>query len=580
MREIRQRRLQNAVWIPLRANQKIESAGRDGEVGFIEDYFGSGSLAVPVAAKEKASRLGWMDIGIGHRHRHDFRKGVYLPSDAYDWRGVTGICLVLDQHTNRSEATEWHLHQDFVLGLELVREEDRWLAANEGYLEVARLRREARKPVLLEARAEQLRDYLCARGMALYVSSYRGRRVIQKDRPSVQWAENPLTEEDSNLKWIGQVNEIHEGGFPFGSEIAVFEVKRTDVDPGEEVPTLSAPTDTNVESKTNNLRHKGRRLFQIRGELWRNDWVEPAELSPRLRNDAIPATVFFITDARGKRESRETLRDASKYLWFRPDVMMALAHRRGGRLEWFTRHTGSVACSPDSGVPFGINGLGLVNAFAKDVALLADWEQAIWAGHNVGPDGGVSDELLAAQGKGEPARTQAPEAYLGYGLELLKLTSQEAFGISLLLEHEWVPEIIRTAHRFRAVDRPGLFALAKDLARLTADSLDVSELRRLLQSPDAKEWRSLRCLEALLATKLGPAVARKMLTPLVGIYELRLADAHLKANEIDEAMVLARVDKEVPLVHQAGQLINSCVSSIYRIGETFSEWKGQEPAGN
>jgi len=76
-----------------------------------------------------------------------------------------------------------------------------------------------------------------------------------------------------------------------------------------------------------------------------------------------------------------------------------------------------VGCSPDYTVHFGINSLGLLNVYAKDIGLLPEWQQRIWAGYNVGPDGKVSKELLASQIDAEPADTQAPEAFLGGGFK-------------------------------------------------------------------------------------------------------------------------------------------------------------------
>lgn len=60
-----------------------------------------------------------------------------------------------------------------------------------------------------------------------------------------------------------------------------------------------------------------------------------------------------------------------------------------GPLQWHTRDTGQVRCSPDSGVHFGMNKLGLVNVYAKDIALLPAWQQRLWVGFNVGPEGGL-----------------------------------------------------------------------------------------------------------------------------------------------------------------------------------------------
>ena len=200
-------------------------------------------------------------------------------------------------------------------------------------------------PDLLEVRASHLRDYLCARGMALYVTSYRDRVEVFEDASHIAWPENPIREIHDNDRWEGRVIAIHEGGMPYGEKTAVFHVARTDVDPEEDVPVFGLPTDDNVTSKSWTKEHTGRKLCRVQGELWRNEWIEPASQSPIVRGDELPPTVFFITDAEGKRENRETLVGGSRWLWFRPEVMPALAHRRGGSLHWYTRDTGSVACS-------------------------------------------------------------------------------------------------------------------------------------------------------------------------------------------------------------------------------------------
>lgn len=574
MREIRRRKLESAVWIPLRAMNKIE-VGRYGFAGSKVEFFGAGSLAVHLDKRDSANQLGWMDIGISHNHGPHFDEETYRPADVYDSNpgDSLGIHLVLDQHVNSIEVAEWHLHQDLVLALGLKREGDVWVSPNEGYLEVARLRRQDEgSPSLIEVRAEHIRDYLCARRMALYITSYRRRQVVVEDASHVDWAENPIQECDGGDRWEGRSSEIHEGGHPFGQKTAVFHVGRTDVDPETDVPTLGFPTDENVESQSWTVEHEGRRLVMIQGELWRNEWIEPAERSPRIRGHREPPTVFFVTDAEGKRESRQTLEAAGRWLWFRADVMMALSHRRGGDLGWHTRDTGSVRCSPDYPVHFGVNRLGLINVYAKDIALLPEWQQRVWAGHNVGPDGGVSDELLASQARARPAETLAPEPFLGRGLDLLWELSEQNVGVPLLRKHPQVPEILSRCHRFRAVDRAGLFALAKDLARLTAESIDANALHNLLSLPKGTKLGSLKSLEQLLATRTNPDIARGMLGALVGINELRQADAHLPSSEIEEAFHLARVDESAPPVHQGFQILHACVSSIHAIAREFERW--------
>ena len=527
------------------------------------------------AGSRPPQQLGWHEVWIGHQHGPFSEGETYVPSDVYESRNgeFKGLHLVLEQRANRADVAEWHVHQDLVLALGLKREKDAWVSPDGGYIDVIRLhRRDDGSPRAIEIRAEHLRDYLSARGMALYVTSYRSRRVVVEDASPIAWGANPVRQLSEGDRWEGRVCEIHEGGAPYGSTTAVFSLTRTNVDPEEDVPQISIPTDENVDSRSWTAGHKGRKLYLISGELWRNEWVDPGQFSPRVRGDELSPTVFFITDAQGTRESRDTLADSGRWLWFRADVIVALIAHRGGGLSWYTRDTGSVACSPDHDVPFGVNRIGLVNAYAKDVALLPEWQQKIWAGHNVAPDGGVSEELLAAQARGIPADSQAPESFLLRGIELVNTAAADKFGIGLFREHAQIGEIVSRAHRFRATDIAGLLGLAKDLARLTADSIDTSAVHKLLSTPKDKHLGSLKSLEELLASKLGPTVARQYMAPLVGIYELRHADAHLPSGDLEASFRLAGVDPASATLQQGYQLLHSCVSSLFEIARAIQEW--------
>jgi len=567
--------LSTAVWIPLRASHKIERLGKWGFAGFKEDFYGVGTLAVPLDAKIAAEELGWSDIGLSHEHSGGMEKGEYVPCDIYQHYNddFTGVHLVLDQPGTSLDLREWHLHQDIVVSLKLKREGDIWVCPYEGYVDVARMRRQDDgTPFLLEIRAEYLKDYLCARQMALYVTSYRSRDTILENTDHIKWQEKQTVEGDEGDRWEGRILEVHEGGHAFGSEMAVFHMGRTDVDPEEDVPTFDFPSDSNIESKSWKRRYEGRKLYRVMGEFWRNEWVDPGSISPRIRGDGLPPMAFFITDAEGKRENRLTLKEGRRWLWFRPEVMMAVAHRRGGSLGWYTKDTGSVSCSPGSGVHFGVNKLGLVNVYAKDIALLQEWQQVIWSGYSIGPDGGVSEELLASQMRAKPADTQAPEAFLLKGIELVNARSIEKLGISLFREHDQIPQLIAHSHRFRAIDRTGVLSLAKDLARLTADSLDTAAIQTIALPPKGTKWGSLKSLQNLMAKQIAPDLAKIIVGPLVGIYDLRNGDAHLQSSEIDEAFTLARVDQGLPTIFQGYQLLNSCVASLYTIAEVLEKW--------
>jgi hypothetical protein len=573
MRDIRNKKLNKSVWIPLRAIQK-QSVGKIGYLGYKEDFFMCSSLAISSESKIAVEKL---DLhSINNSNTGYFQDGKYTPADTYEeYTGkFTGIFLVLEQHINSEETTEWHLHQDFVASLKLKRENDTWISPTEGYIEVARLRKDSQgKPVLLEVRAEHLKDYLCARNMEIYIASYFSRDSVLEDASFISWKKGLHSEDTENEHWEGRVQEIHEGGFPFGEKAAVFHIARTDVEDNDDIPDISGiPTNENTKSASWERSFEGKKLFNVIGELWRHEWIEAAKFSPRIKEDDTTPTIFFIVDEQGNKESGDTLREEGRWLWFKPDVIMALAHRRGGQLKWYTRDTGSVRCSPDYDIHFGINGLGLVNVYAKDVALLPEWQQRIWAGHNISPEGGVSAELLASQVRAEPADTQAPEEFLKLGIEILNSLSSEKLGFYLFREHELLPELFEKAHRFRAIDDAGLFALAKDIARLTADDIATAEIQKIVLPPKDTKWGSLKSLENLLASKIEAEKARLITGALVGAYELRHADAHLPGKEIQESFTLLNINRNLPTVIQGFQLLHSCVSSLYGVIEVLRNW--------
>ena len=575
MPDVKRRKLDDSVWVPLRSTQEVERGGEYGHAGFNSEFFGVGTLAVPLKNRSTAEELGWMDIGISHPHSGYLDKKKYIPADIYaGYGGFSGVHLVLQQAGIPGENSEWHLHQDLVIALGLKREGDVWVRPEEGYVEVARLeRKEESAPALLSIKSSHLKDYLCARKMALYVTSYRQRVGIFEDAGHIQWPEG-YSEQVAGLdRWEGRVSEIHEGslGMRYGQRVAVFHMANTGVDTEADVPILGLPTDGEFESETWTKGYDGRKLYRVDGELWRNEWVEPAAKSAIVRGDRTTPTVFFIVDPEGNRESAETLVGGGRWLWFRPEVMSTLAHRRGGGMKWYTRDTGGVWCTPGDGVHFGVNPLGLVNVYAKDIALLPEWQQRIWCGYNVGPEGGVSEELMDSQVRAYPADTQAPEAFLEEGLTLLNQLAVQKLGFPLLKQHDQIPELILRSHRFRAVDKSGLLALAKDLARLTADSLDAAAMQKVIAPPKGEKWGSLKSLEKMLATKF-PDRARAALTRLVGIYDLRLSDAHLAGSTADNAFRLAGVDQSAPYVFQGYQVMRACVDCIFYVCHLLDQW--------
>ena len=63
MPEIRKRFHDKSSWIPLKESRSLLKDGEHGYAGYIEEYFGIGSIAVPISEKKEAEKLGWMEIG-------------------------------------------------------------------------------------------------------------------------------------------------------------------------------------------------------------------------------------------------------------------------------------------------------------------------------------------------------------------------------------------------------------------------------------------------------------------------------------------------------------------------------------
>ncbi|MYK43053.1 MAG: hypothetical protein F4039_03055 [Gammaproteobacteria bacterium] len=253
---------------------------------------------------------------------------------------------------------------------------------------------------------------------------------------------------------------------------------------------------------------------------------------------------------------------------------MALIKRRGGKLSFYSAHTGSVSCSPEYDVHFGVNSIGLINVYAKDVALLPWWQQKIWAGYNISPDGGVSEELLASQVKARPANTLAPEEFLFEGIKLINQHSQENLGGKLFRDHETIPNLIVKAHRFRSIDKDSFHELAKDLTRLIIENLDVKFMKTIVSPPNNANWGSLQYLENLLSQQYKRENVRKITAPLAGIYNLRLGDAHLPSRDKSaEGIKLIGIDIDSPFVYQGFQMLEQVVNSLYWIADLLGKWE-------
>lgn len=258
------------------------------------------------------------------------------------------------------------------------------------------------------------------------------------------------------------------------------------------------------------------------------------------------------------------------YLWFNSRVVASLIEKRGGGLVWHSQDTGEVWLLSDHKVHFGVNRLGLITVYAYDVARLPIWQQRTWAAFNVTPDGLVSNELLDVQMRTQHPATSAPETAITKLMDDLDELFQTWIGTPLFKHHEATLPVLKTIHRFRTLDQSGLLSLAKDLARLTADRIDIGALRAISSPKAGEKWGSMKSLEKALATILPPDQARSLLTPLVGIYELRLGDAHLPSSSVDDAYAMIGIDRSKNPISQGFQMLARTADALFLIGASVS----------
>ena len=181
----------------------------------------------------------------------------------------------------------------------------------------------------------------------------------------------------------------------------------------------------------------------------------------------------------------------------------------------------------------------------------------------------MSAELLMSQMQAKPASTQAPEDYLSSGIVLLNKLIGDKFGVSVFKDHADANKILKRIHRFRAVTKQGLFELAKDVYRFVGERIDTENIKKVVNPKKDEKWGQLKSLEKLLALEVGEEAAYTLVSPLWGIYSLRLADSHLPPADISEDYSLCRIDIEMPSVLQGYQLIESCVVCVYDICEAL-----------
>jgi hypothetical protein len=572
MDDLKKREYNNKSWIPLCASQYLLQTGKYGYPGYEEEFFAAVSILFPIDDKEKALKCQWEDANPSHDNRPYADDEKYIVAgyfNGYD-KNVTGEYLVLQQIFDTGETSEWHLAQDFVLALGLKKESDKWVCPLEDYVEVARLLRdEEGKPILLEVKTEHLKDYLCARKSGLLVSTFQSRISTQTDFAQIEFDKNRKMEKYDWGTYDAIKTDIIEGGDIAGSKVAVFHYERTDVDFEDDVPMLEGgPSDNNIKSKSWEYERKGKPLQRIAGNIWKRCWIDPSTTSPKVKGDNNKSNIMFVIDADGSKSTLDVLEEESRWLWFSPDIVNEILKRPNSYIKWHTEDTGKLATSILHSVHFGMNDIGLINVNIGDLVRMPESQLKIWASFNVTPDGKVSKELLMSQVSARPAETFSPEKDLFELLKFLNKVFNAAYNEDLFRDHNLLNEYWRRINRFKACDKDGLILLCKELRRFIIERINDDVLKKLRPS-DPKELGSIKRIERML-NDFGYK-GREITAPLVGINELRQADAHLPSDKLESSFKLAEIDVTFPYPIIAKRLIGVLANRIYVIASIIKE---------
>ena len=566
----------NATWVPLRASFNDEQGQVDvTEIGYISEFFGCGSVAFPPEYRECAERLNWSDIGISHSVRpYAYKDGHYSTIDQYQYddKEPIGVELVFEHDQPVIGGMLWILNPDLVVALHLIKEGNNWVRPEENFVVVVReVLDEKGNHRLIEIKREFLIDYLAARNLSLRLSYYRQR------------VENVAALEGSEYAQLENRKEQRDGGRfellirslkdVYGRSWASIRVWRTDVDPDEDAPVMGPESNDNTAFESSKGNRRGYKGVRVEGEFWRDEWIDHQAQSVRVRGDADQTLPQFIVETDGMRVTSASLdnEDIGRWLWFRTNIISDLLDHRGFSLEWYTAETGGIHSTSGYVTHFGINPSDLITVYAYDVARLNAWEQHIWAAHNVVPDGKVSNELLAAQVRAQPASTHAVEEMLFGSMRLLEAGFRQEFGISLFTHDIDDAAVMQQVSRFASKDQASLLWLAKELVRVFSDRLNVRELRKLSIHAEKEKLGSNKLLQYILAQKVGDDKAHHIFGPIAGTYEMRVGDAHPTGSKIGDALKLAEIDESNSFLRQGEQLIYNFGRSVWWIGKLLFE---------
>ena len=557
------------TWIPLRQFERVEK-GDFYQNGFVKEFSGYIAVMFPKDYIKKPLAIEWSSVS-----HHGFKPciesdGYHETGEYYDFHDLTGRYLVYTQAFETGDRRIWYLDPNLELGLELKREKDVWVRPKDNYEEVVRLKRDANgDPISMEIKTKYIKDYLCFRNCELLIVQYHSRDIVMEKKVEF-WEGKDLLNEGKHYIWQGFIGEIGRNGMPAGRNVAIFRSGFKSIDNKNDIPDFDWRDEEKTYSNHEIHEVESFGLFQHNGELWINNQVDPGNKSYILRGDEEESYVKFIYDVDGSEAKYPGYSGGIRWLWFKPEIVNSLLDKRGATFGWYTGNTGFIGNLDYQSVHFGMNSLGLLCVLSKDIEELPNEMQLIWRSHNCIPDGRVSEELMMSQMQAKPADTVAPEIKIWYVMGALQDKFEMKYGKSLFLGLPDKEKVIKSVHRFVALNEEGLFKLAKLLYRELIERMSLETLKSLTSDLDSKKdspKRELKRIEHLI-NNLG-FDGSSIIAPLFAVNELRQGDAHRGVTDKEKQFEILGLNEDYPWIINGTIMIDRVAFSLYQIYESL-----------
>ncbi len=499
-------------WTLLWAYDVIRT-GEEFSAPYCEEIFRVRSIFAPMTNKMELFSV-WHDIDSDNVYpcvdrKHYCKPGTYyLDSSIGREAGEYGVYSYI---TARGETSELIINPDLLAALGLVRSGDSWVRPSECDKEVIKIERNNEdKIVRISVRTELLKDYLCARGMGLYVEEFRHRQEQAFDGNQIGWTRSPYIEEkiarDGNgrYEWKGWMFK-HEDEHSWDDVQAV------------KGPILSLPS-----------------YYRIEGQLWKQFWVIPGKSSTRVADDNLGLTFYVMPN--GEQHEISPVDDdeyGHVYLFFNIGIVRKLQNA-GLSFKWDARDVFTI--QPPSGEPImcGISTKSKIFAISADIARQDGWLQLLLHSENVEPEemgGIVGCELFQNQMLCEYLRTKAPENEFPRLMKVLSDVFKERTGVSLWQEIDTGAAMVASVSRFSAIDQDGYIALAKHITRAMIERLDVTNLKKIINGKfETAQLGSIGLLACALKSLDVRIDGEATVSFMRKINSLRQVDAHLMSK--------------------------------------------------